>query len=34
MMQGRTASIDGVRTHYFEAGVQHKGRKPSVLLLH
>ena len=34
MMQGRTVSIDGVRTHYFEAGAEHKGRKPSVLLLH
>jgi pimeloyl-ACP methyl ester carboxylesterase len=33
-MQGRTISIDDVVTHYFEAGVEHKGRKPSVLLLH
>ena len=33
-MQGRTISIDDVTTHYFEAGVEHKGRKPSVLLLH
>jgi pimeloyl-ACP methyl ester carboxylesterase len=33
-MQGRTISIDDVTTHYFEAGVEHKGAKPSVLLLH
>jgi cobalamin-dependent methionine synthase I len=33
-MQGRTISTDDVTTHYFEAGVEHKGRKPSVLLLH
>ena len=34
MMTGRTVSVDGIRTHYFEAGVEHKGHKPSVLLLH
>jgi pimeloyl-ACP methyl ester carboxylesterase len=33
-MQGRTISIDDVTTHYFEAGVEHKGARPSVLLLH
>jgi pimeloyl-ACP methyl ester carboxylesterase len=27
-------SIDGVRTHYLEAGAVHRGRRPSVLLLH
>jgi len=26
--------IDGVRTHYLEAGAVHRGRRPSVLLLH
>ncbi len=33
-MQGRTVSVDGVVTHYFEAGLEHKGKRPSVLLLH
>ncbi len=33
-MQGRTVSVDGVVTHYFEAGLEHKGKGPSVLLLH
>ena len=27
-------SVDGVRTHYLEAGADHRGRRPSVLLLH
>lgn len=27
-------SVDGVKTHYLEAGVDHRGRRPSVLLLH
>lgn len=26
--------IDGVRTHYLEAGAVHRGRRPSLLLLH
>ena len=34
MMQGRFVAIDGIRTHYFEAGEQHKGKKPTILLLH
>lgn len=34
MMGGHTVAVDGVRTHYFEAGLGHKGRKPTVLLLH
>jgi pimeloyl-ACP methyl ester carboxylesterase len=34
MMGGHTVSVDGIRTHYFEAGIGHKGRKPTVLLLH
>ncbi len=33
-MQGRFVSVDGVRTHYFEAGEVHKGARPSALLLH
>ncbi|HWG07254.1 MAG TPA: alpha/beta hydrolase [Beijerinckiaceae bacterium] len=27
-------SVDGVRTHYFEAGIEHRGKSPSILLLH
>ncbi|MDB5648962.1 MAG: hypothetical protein JWL62_482 [Hyphomicrobiales bacterium] len=27
-------SVDGVRTHYLEAGVAHRGRRPSIVLLH
>lgn len=27
-------SIDGIRTHYLEAGAAHRGTRPSVLLLH
>jgi pimeloyl-ACP methyl ester carboxylesterase len=34
MRQGKFISVDGIRTHYFEAGEKHRGRKPSVLLLH
>jgi 2-hydroxymuconate-semialdehyde hydrolase len=34
MRQGKFISVDGIRTHYFEAGERHRGRKPSVLLLH
>ncbi len=34
MMQGRTVAIDGVRTHYFEAGERHKNTRPSIVLLH
>jgi 2-hydroxymuconate-semialdehyde hydrolase len=34
MRQGKFISVDGIRTHYFEAGESHRGRKPSVLLLH
>ena len=33
-MQSRFVSIDGIRTHYFEAGEQHKGARPSIVLLH
>ena len=34
MMQSRYVSVDGIRTHYLEAGVEHKDQRPSVLLLH
>jgi len=33
-MQGRYIAIDGIRTHYFEAGEDHKGIRPTILLLH
>jgi pimeloyl-ACP methyl ester carboxylesterase len=34
MREGSFLLVDGVRTHYFEAGVEHRGKRPSVLLLH
>ncbi|HEX2727921.1 MAG TPA: alpha/beta hydrolase [Beijerinckiaceae bacterium] len=34
MREGRYCLVDGIRTHYFEAGTEHRGRRPSVLLLH
>jgi 2-hydroxymuconate-semialdehyde hydrolase len=34
MREGQYLLVDGVRTHYFEAGTAHRGRRPSVLLLH
>lgn len=34
MKQGKFLRIDGVRTHYFEAGEEHRGARPSVVLLH
>ena len=34
MSSSHFVSIDGVRTHYMEAGAVHRGRRPSVLLLH
>jgi Predicted hydrolases or acyltransferases (alpha/beta hydrolase superfamily) len=34
MREGKYISVDGIRTHYFEAGESHRGKKPSVLLLH
>lgn len=34
MKEGRYCLVDGIRTHYFEAGAEHRGRRPSVLLLH
>lgn len=34
MKIGHYVSVDGIRTHYLEAGAEHRGRRPSVLLLH
>jgi 2-hydroxymuconate-semialdehyde hydrolase len=34
MREGNYCLVDGLHTHYFEEGVVHKGRRPSVLLLH
>jgi pimeloyl-ACP methyl ester carboxylesterase len=34
MSQGRYISVDGIRTHYLEAGEQFRGVRPTVLLLH
>ena len=34
MREGKYISVDGIRTHYFEAGEQNRGNKPSILLLH
>ncbi len=34
MGQGKFISVDGIRTHYFETGESHRGRKSSILLLH
>jgi 2-hydroxymuconate-semialdehyde hydrolase len=34
MREGNFVLIDAVRTHYFEAGTEHRGKRPSVLLLH
>jgi 2-hydroxymuconate-semialdehyde hydrolase len=34
MKTGHYVSVDGIRTHYFEVGVEHRGERPSVLLLH
>jgi pimeloyl-ACP methyl ester carboxylesterase len=34
MRQGSFVSVDGIRTHYLEAGRDHRGKRPSVLLLH
>lgn len=34
MIQSHSICVDGVRTHYLEAGLEHRGARPSVLLLH
>lgn len=33
MREGKYVSVDGVRTHYLEAGVEHRGKRPSIVLL-
>ena len=33
MREGKYISVDGLKTHYFEAGVEHRGKKPSIVLL-
>ena len=34
MKEAKYVSVDGVRTHYFEAGDEHRGKRPTILLLH
>ena len=34
MQNGKYRRIEGANTHYFEGGEQHRGQRPSVLLLH
>ena len=34
MREGKYCLVDGIRSHYFEEGTEHKGKRPSVLLLH
>jgi pimeloyl-ACP methyl ester carboxylesterase len=34
MREGSFVTVDGIRTHYLEAGREHRGRSPSLLLLH
>lgn len=34
MREGKYVDVDGFRTHYFEAGEQFKGKRPTLLLLH
>ncbi|MDB5571542.1 MAG: hypothetical protein JWN93_2725 [Hyphomicrobiales bacterium] len=34
MSHGKHLSVDGVRTHYLEAGDAHRGVRPTILLLH
>ena len=34
MKLGHYVSVDGIRTHYFEAGAEHRGKRPTILLLH
>ncbi len=33
-IQSHYVAVDGARTHYLEAGLEHRGLRPSVLLLH
>ena len=34
MSEEHYVSVDGVRTHYLERGLEHRGKRPTVLLLH
>ncbi len=34
MKEAKYLSVDGIRTHYFEAGELHRGKRPTILLLH
>ncbi|MDP4594214.1 MAG: alpha/beta hydrolase [Beijerinckiaceae bacterium] len=34
MKEAKYLSVDGIRTHYFEAGEPHRGKRPTILLLH
>lgn len=34
MKRAKFISVDGIKTHYFEAGDAHRGTKPTILLLH
>ncbi|MCC2096196.1 MAG: alpha/beta hydrolase [Hyphomicrobiales bacterium] len=34
MQEAKYISVDGIRTHYFEAGDRHRGKRPTVVLLH
>jgi len=34
MNEAKYLSVDGIRTHYFEAGEEHRGKRPTILLLH
>lgn len=34
MSEEHYVSVDGARTHYLERGLEHRGKRPSVLLLH
>jgi 2-hydroxymuconate-semialdehyde hydrolase len=34
MRESKYCLLDGIRTHYFEEGLEHKGKRPSILLLH
>lgn len=34
MTTGQYVNVDGARTHYYEAGAQHRGVRPSIVLLH
>ena len=34
MQLGNIIAVDGIRTHYLEAGREHAGKRPSIILLH